>query len=150
MKIVLASDHAGPALKKEIMQLVTELGHECVDIGTHTSESCNYGVYGYRAAKAVASGEYDRGIVICGTGIGISLSANKVKGIRCALCSEPTSARLTREHNDANMLALGARMVGFEVALDIVRAFINTEFSAAERHIKRISLITDIENGAEL
>ncbi len=150
MKIVIASDHAGPALKEEIKRLISELGHDCDDLGTNSSESCSYAEYGHRAAKAVANGDYERGIVICGTGIGISLAANKVKGIRCALCSEPTSARLTREHNDANMLALGARVVGFEVALDIVKTFLSTEFSNVTRHKDRVAQISAIENGIDI
>ncbi len=146
MKIVLASDHAGPPLKAEISKLIVEMGHEVTDIGTHTSDSCNYADFGYNAAVAVANGSYDLGIVICGTGIGISLAANKVKGIRCAVCGEVTSARLTREHNDANMLALGARIIGVEQALDIVKTFLTTEFSGGERHRARIDRIAEIEN----
>ncbi len=146
MKIVLACDHSGLALKAMIEKLIIELGQEACDIGTFTEDSCSYAEIGGRAARAVADGEYDRGIVICGTGIGISLAANKVRGIRCALCGDVTSARLTREHNDANMLALGARIVGQEHALDIARAFLTTEFSGEERHRERIATISAIEN----
>ncbi len=150
MKVVVGSDHAGPELKEEIKTLLTELGHEYEDIGTNSHESCSYADYGYTAAKAVADGRFDCGIVICGTGIGISLTANKVKGIRCALCGDATSARLTREHNDANMLALGARIVGAELAKDIVKAFLSTDFSNVERHAKRVEQIMAVENGEQL
>ncbi len=139
MRIVIAGDHASPSLKAELLQYITELGHECEDLGTYDDASCSYAEYGAKAAMAVAEGKYDRGILICGTGIGISITANKVRGIRCALCSEPTSARLTREHNDANMLAMGARTVGPEVAKDMVAVFLSTEFSGVERHKERIA-----------
>ncbi len=145
MRVVLACDHSGLALKALIEKLTSELGHEVGDIGTFTEESCSYADIGYKAAKAVSNGEYDKGIVICGTGIGISLAANKVRGIRCALCGDVTSARLTREHNDANMLALGARIIGQEHALDIAKTFLTTDFSGEERHRERIASIAAIE-----
>ncbi len=150
MKLVIACDHSALELKAEVKKLVAEMGHECDDIGTHTADSCDYPDYGYRAAVGVAEGSYDRGILICGTGVGISLAANKVKGIRCGVCSEPTTARLTREHNDANMISIGARIVGGELALDIVRTFLTTEFSGGQRHVNRVKKISAIENGEKL
>ena len=141
--IALACDHTGIELKKEMMKLLDSMGLEWKDFGTDTAVSCDYPVYGYRAAKAVASGECDRGILICGTGIGISIAANKVKGIRCALCGDVFSAKATREHNDANILALGARVTGPGLALEIVKAFLETPFSNDERHIRRIKQIED-------
>ncbi len=147
--IAIACDHAGPALKEEIKGLLTEMGYTYRDFGTDTSDSVDYPVYASRAARAVACGECEKGIVICGTGIGISISANKVKGIRCALCSEPLSAKLTRQHNDANMVAIGARVTGGELAKAIVRAFLTTEFEGG-RHQRRVDLITAVENGEVL
>lgn len=147
--IAIACDHAGPALKEEIKAMLAELGEECVDFGTDTSDSVDYPVYASRAARAVASGECEKGIVICGTGIGISIAANKVKGVRCALCSEPLSAALTRRHNDANMVAIGARITGSELAKEIVRTFLTTPFEGG-RHQNRVDLISRIEDGQVL
>ena len=147
--IAIACDHAGPALKEEIKAMLTEMGYTYKDFGTDTSDSVDYPVYGSRAAYAVASGECEKGIVICGTGIGISISANKVKGVRCALCSEPLSAALTRQHNDANVVAIGARVTGPELAKEIVRTFLTTEFEGG-RHQRRVDLITALENGEVL
>ena len=147
--IALACDHAAYGLKQEIKQLLDEMQLEYRDFGTDSTESCDYPVFGARAARAVASGACERGIVICGTGIGISMAANKVPGIRCALCSDPVSAELTRRHNDANMLAMGARIVGGELAKGIVRAFLTTPFEGG-RHQRRIDLLTCIENGEDL
>lgn len=147
--IAIACDHSALEMKKEIEGLLTEMGLEYKDFGTCTVESCDYPLFGARAAKAVASGECERGIVICGTGIGISLAANKIKGIRCALCSEPYSAELTRRHNNANMLALGARVIGPELAKSIVRTFLTTEFEGG-RHQRRIDMLTALENGENL
>lgn len=147
--IALACDHAALDLKNEIAVLLDEMGLEYKDFGTYTADSCDYPVYGARAARAVAGGECDRGIVICGTGIGISLAANKIKGIRCALCGDPVSAELTRRHNNANMLALGARIVGPELAKAIVRAFLTTPFEGG-RHQRRIDLLTRLEDGEEI
>lgn len=147
--IALACDHAAVELKKEIMKLLDEMQLPYKDFGTYTEESCDYPVFGARAAQAVASGECDRGIVICGTGIGISLAANKVKGIRCALCGDPLSAELTRRHNDANMLAMGARIIGSELAKCIVRTFLTTPFESG-RHQRRVDMLTRLENGENL
>ncbi len=147
--IALACDHSALELKAEIKRLLEERGETYTDFGTDTAESCHYPIYGVRAAKAVAQGVCDRGIVICGTGIGISLAANKVKGIRCALCSDPYSARMTRAHNDANMLALGARVIGVELAKMIVEAWLDTPFEGG-RHQTRVDMITAIENGEDI
>ena len=140
MKIALGSDHGGYALKCDIIQLLEKLGHEYKDFGCYSTESCDYPDFGEAAARAVASGEYDRGIVICTTGIGISIAANKVKGIRCALCSEPLSAEMTRRHNDANMLAMGGGLIGNNMADCIVEAFLNTPFEGG-RHQRRVDKI---------
>lgn len=147
--IAIACDHSALDMKREIEDLLTQMGLEYRDFGTYTTDSCDYPVFGARAAKAVASGECEKGIVICGTGIGISLAANKVKGVRCALCSEPYSAKLTRQHNDANMLAMGARVIGPELAKMIVTTFLTTEFEGG-RHQRRVDLITALENGEEI
>ena len=147
--IAIACDHSALDFKQEIINLLTEMGEEYRDFGTYTTDSCDYPVFAARAAKAVACGECEKGIVICGTGIGISISANKVKGIRCALCSEPYSAKLTRQHNNANMLAMGARVIGIELAKMIVTTFLTTEFEGG-RHQRRIDLITDLENGKDI
>ena len=147
--IAIACDHAALEMKQEIEALLTARGLEYKDFGTYTTDSCHYPLFGARAARAVASGECDRGIVICGTGIGISLAANKVKGIRCSLCSDPYSAKMTRAHNDANMLALGARVIGVEVAKLTVETFLDTPFEGG-RHQTRVDMITAIENGEEI
>ena len=146
MKIALACDHSALELKEEVKKLLLDRGLEYEDFGTYTTDSCHYPIYGARAAKAVADGRCDLGIVICGTGIGISMTANKVKGIRCALCSDTFSARMTRIHNDSNMLALGARVIGVELAKEIVNAWLDAEFEGG-RHQVRIDMITALENG---
>ena len=142
--IAIACDHAAVELKKEIEAMLNEMGEEYLDFGTHTAESCHYPVFAARAAKAVGDGTCERGIVLCGTGIGVSIAANKVHGIRCALCSEPLSAELTRRHNDANMVAIGARVTGAELAKCIVRTFLTTPFEGG-RHQTRIDLISQLE-----
>lgn len=139
--IALGSDHGGFDLKEAVKKHLEERGLEYKDFGTFDKNSCDYPEFGRAAAEAVASGECDRGIVICTTGIGISIVANKVPGIRCGLCSEKTSARLTREHNDANMLAMGGGMIGTVQALEIVDTFLDTPFSGEEKHSRRISKI---------
>ena len=144
--IALASDHAGFELKGEIIRYLGELGLPCKDLGPATDERTDYPTWGYRAARAVASGECDRGIVICGTGVGISLSANKVKGIRCVVCSDCYTARLSRQHNNTNMLALGARVVGVDLAKLIVKMWLDAEFEGG-RHQQRLDLIAKIEAG---
>ena len=139
--IAIASDHGGFELKKEIMANLRERGLEYKDFGTYDGASCDYPDFGRPAAVAVAEGECEKGILICGTGIGMSLVANKVEGIRCALCGDCFSAEATRQHNDANMLALGARVTGAGLALMIVDTFLDTPFSNDPRHIRRISKI---------
>ena len=139
--IAIASDHGGFELKTMVIAHLKEKGMECRDFGTYSLDSCDYPDFGRPAAKAVASGECEKGIVICTTGIGISITANKVPGIRCALCHNTTTARLTREHNNANMRAIGAGMVGENVAMDIVDTFFATPFSEGERHQRRIDKI---------
>lgn len=141
--IALGSDHGGYALKREVIQYLKEQNLEYRDYGCDSEKSCDYPVYAKKVAKAVVSGECDRGILICGTGIGISIVANKVKGIRAALCHDTFSAQATREHNDANILAMGARVVGSGLALKIVDVFLHTEFSNEERHKNRIRQIED-------
>ena len=141
--IAIGSDHGGFELKQEIMAHLKKRGLEYKDFGTCTPESCDYPVYGRAVAKAVASGECDRGIIICGTGIGISITANKIPGIRAALCTDCFCAEATRLHNDANILALGGRVVGPGLALKIVDTFLDTPFSGDERHKRRISMIED-------
>lgn len=145
MKISMGCDHGGFALKEDIKAFLTEQGHEVVDCGCTNTDSCDYPDFGAAAARAVAQGQCERGIVICTTGIGISISANKVKGIRCALCSEPWSAEMTRRHNDANMLAMGAGVVGPNLARQIVTAFLTHDFEGG-RHQRRVDKMMDIEN----
>ena len=142
--IAIGSDHGGFELKKEIMAHLDARGLEYKDFGTYSDASCDYPVYGKAVANAVASGECERGIIICGTGIGISIAANKVKGIRCALCGDSLSAEMTRRHNDANMLALGAGITGPNLAKRIVETFLNTEFEGG-RHARRVGLLDAIE-----
>ena len=144
MKIVIANDHAAVDLKNVVASYIEELGHEVINIGTDTKESCNYPEYGEKAARMVQQGQADCGVLICGTGVGISLAANKVKGIRCGVCSEATTARLIKQHNNANMIAFGARIVGDELAKDIVKAFLEAEFMGG-RHQMRVDMISDIE-----
>lgn len=141
--IALGSDHGGYKLKVEVMNHLKERGLEYKDYGCYNEESCDYPIFAKKAARAVADGECDRGIVICTTGIGISIASNKIKGIRCALCTCLEQAELTRLHNNANMLALGAIATDVDTALKIVDKFLDTEFSNEERHIRRIGLIED-------
>ena len=144
MKIAIASDHGGYDYKQELIPYIESLGHQVLDLGCHGPASVDYPDYGIPCAQAVARGEADRGVVICGTGIGMSISANEVPGIRCALCPDPVMARLTREHNDANMLAMGGRIIGIELAKGIVQVFLSTEFSGG-RHKTRIDKIAQYE-----
>ena len=142
--IALGSDHGGLALKRHVMDYLDQHQLAYKDYGCYTSDSCDYPDFGRAAAQAVASGECDRGIVICTTGIGISIAANKVKGIRCALCSEPLSAEMTRRHNDANMLAMGAGMIGKNMAQRITEVFLTTGFEGG-RHQRRVERISALE-----
>lgn len=141
--IAIGSDHGGYDLRMEVMKHLEERGLAYKDLGCPDKSSCDYPVYGKAVAQAVASGECDKGIVICTTGIGISITANKFKGIRCALCSDVASAELTRLHNNANVLAMGAGIIGPNLAMKIVDTFLDTEFSNEERHIRRVNLIED-------
>lgn len=142
--IALANDHSGIALKEEIKKLLDKRGLEYKDFGTNTEASVDYPIYGEAVGKAVVSGECERGIIICGTGIGISISANKVRGVRAALCTDCFMAEMTRRHNDANVLALGARVLGTGLALKIVETFLDTEFEGG-RHERRVDIISAIE-----
>ena len=144
MKIAIACDHGGYLLKQDILIWFEENDIDYEDVGCYNSDSVDYPVYGEKAARLVASGECDKGIVICTTGIGISISANKVKGIRCALCSDTLSAEMTRRHNDANMLAMGAGIVGPNLAKRMVEVFLNTEFEGG-RHARRVALLDNIQ-----
>ncbi len=145
MKIAIGSDHAGFALKGEIISLIKSLGHEVEDVGCHCADSVDYPDYALPVCRKVVEGEADRGILICGTGIGMSIAANKIPGIRCALVHDTFSAKATREHNDANVLAMGERVIGPGLAQEIVRIFLETEFSGAERHQKRIDKMMRLE-----
>ena len=145
MKISLACDHGALALKRAVREHLEALGHEVVDFGTDTPESCDYADFGIPAAKAVASGECERGVLLCTTGIGMSMSANKVRGIRCALLSDLMSARLTRQHNDANVIAMGAAVLGEKLALEILDVFLTTDFEGG-RHQRRIDKFMALEN----
>ncbi len=146
MKIAMACDHGAVELKNKLKAHLQEKGMEVVDFGTHTTDSCDYPDYIAPAARAVASGECERGIVLCTTGIGVSIVANKIKGIRCALLSDTMTARLTREHNDTNMMALGAGVTGPMLAQEIVDIWLATEFSHAERHQRRIDKVMALDN----
>lgn len=142
--IAIGSDHGGYELKENVIRYLEEKKIPYEDMGCHSKESCDYAEFGHAVAKAVAEGRCEKGIVICTTGIGISISANKIPGIRCALCGDSFSAKMTRLHNDANVLAMGAGIVGANLALEIVDVFLNTEFSNEERHRRRINLIEKI------
>ena len=144
MKIGIGNDHSAVDMKNEVVDFLVEQGYEVINYGTDSYESCNYPVYGEKVANAVAQGEADLGILICGTGVGISLAANKVKGIRAVVCSEPYSAKLSREHNNTNILAFGARVIGIELAKMIITEWLNAEFQGG-RHKTRVDMIMDIE-----
>ena len=144
--IAIACDHGGFDLKPAVIEVLDELGLEYLDLGTNSTESVDYPVYGEKAARAVASGQCEKGIILCGTGVGIAMAASKVHGIRCANCTETYSARMSRAHNDANMLSLGARVVGSELAKDIVRIWLTTEFEGGERHSRRVGLINALDD----
>lgn len=144
MKIAIANDHAAVEMKNEIAEYIRELGHEVTDYGTNSTDPTNYPVYGEKVAHVVANKEVDYGVLICGTGVGISMVANKVNGIRAAVCSEPTTARLVRSHNDANIIAFGSRIISVDVAKDIVRTFLATDFMGG-RHQTRLDMIRDLE-----
>ena len=145
-KLVIGCDHAAPELKAIVRDHLIERGFDVVDVGTHTTDSCNYPDYAHALCSKIQSGECELGILICGTGIGMSMAANKHKGIRAACCSDTFSARLTRLHNDANVLCFGARVVGQGLAIDLADAFVDAEFEGG-KHQKRIDMFVDIENG---
>lgn len=146
MKIAIGNDHVALEMKEHIKAYLQEKGHEIIDCGTNSSERTNYPIYGKRVAELVKSKECDYGVLICGTGVGISLAANKVDGIRAVVCSEPYSARLSRQHNNANIVAFGARVVGLATAEMIVDEFFSAEYEGG-RHQKRIDMISAIERG---
>ncbi len=146
MKIAIASDHAGFEAKQQLIRYLTEKGCDVTDFGTNSNESCDYPDFAVKCADSVADKSNDYGILICGTGIGMSICANKVKGIRCANCSEEFSTQMTREHNDANILALGARVITVDKMKKLIDIFLNTPFSNQENHIRRINKITQTEN----
>lgn len=144
MKLAIGCDHVGIQMKKAIIEHLQAQGHEMVDVGTYTSESCDYPLYGYKVAKLVQEKQVDYGILICGTGVGISLAANKVKGIRAVVCSESYSAALAKMHNNANIVAMGARVIGEATALQIVDAFLNAQFEGG-RHQRRVDKVMALE-----
>ena len=146
MKLAIGCDHGALDLKNAVKAHLEEKGYEVKDFGTYTAASCDYPEFAGAAAKAVASGECEKGIVLCTTGIGVSISANKVKGIRCALLSDVLSAKMTRLHNDTNMMAMGAGIVGKNLALEIVDTWLDTPFSGDERHQRRINKMMALEN----
>ncbi|MFR5602351.1 MAG: ribose 5-phosphate isomerase B [Lachnospiraceae bacterium] len=145
MKIAMGNDHTAIEMKEAIKAHLEERGIEVLDLGTNTTESCDYPLYGEKVGRAVASGEADLGITICGTGVGISLAANKVKGIRACVCSEPYTARLSRMHNDSNVLAFGARVVGIEMAKMITDEWLDATYEGG-RHQRRVDMLMEIEN----
>ena len=145
MKIVLGCDHAGYNMKDAVKKHIESKGYEVVEVGTFSSDSCHYPVFASAACKKILDGECELGVLICGTGIGMSIAANKHKGIRAACCSDVFSARLTREHNDANVLCFGERVVGIGTALDLVDAFLGAEYLNNGNHVTRVAMLSDIE-----
>lgn len=145
MKIAIGNDHTALEMKAAIKAHLEENGYEVLDLGTNSTDSCDYPVYGEKVGRAVVDGEADLGIAICGTGVGISLAANKVKGVRACVCSEPYTAKLSRMHNDSNVLAFGARVIGIELAKMIVDEWLNASFEGG-RHQRRVDMLMDIEN----
>ena len=146
MNIVIGCDHAGFSIKDAVIKHIEEKGHTCVEVGTFSADSCHYPVYANAACEKILSRECELGILICGTGIGMSIAANKHDGIRAACCSDVFSARLTREHNDANMLCFGERVVGIGTAIDLVDAFLDAEYLNNGNHVTRVAMLSDIEN----
>lgn len=145
MKIAIGNDHGAVDYKNSIQKMLEQQGYEVINCGTDADESCDYTDFGQAVGEKVAGKKADFGIVICGTGIGISMAANKVKGVRCSLCTNTTMARLTREHNDSNVLAMGQQIIGIELAKDIVNMYLNTPFSNGKRHVQRIQKLTAME-----
>ena len=144
MKIAIGNDHVAVEMKREITEYLQSLGHEVINYGTDSSDRCDYPVYGEKVARAVVGGEAERGILICGTGVGISLAANRVRGIRAVVCSEPYSAALSRQHNNTNILAFGARVIGIELAKLIVKSWLDAEFEGG-RHLTRVQMLDEIK-----
>ncbi|MCF1684681.1 ribose 5-phosphate isomerase B [Tetragenococcus halophilus] len=144
MKLAMGSDHVGWELKQEISEYIQSLGHETVDFGAYSSERTDYPKYGKKVAEEVASGQFDGGVLICGTGVGISISANKVKGIRAVVCSEPYTAKLSKQHNNTNIVAFGSRVVGVDLAKMIVKEWLEASYEGG-RHAKRVNMIGEIE-----
>ena len=149
MKIILASDHTGYAMKKELTAFITEMGHTVTDLGPHSEEKASYPIYGRKAADILATGQADRAVLICGTGFGISLAANSVQGVRCVNCTEPYTALLSRQHNNANALAIGARVIGVELAKMIVETWLNAKFESGGRHEQRVDMLTAMDKKPE-
>jgi len=149
MRIALAADHRGHALKEKVYMLLTEQGHQVTDLGTNSARSCDYPDMGYKAARAVADGQVERGILVCGTGIGMSIVANKVPGVRAALCADELTAQVSRSHNNANVLCLAADAVGEERVRRIVESWLETAFEAGGRHARRVFKIGLIERGQD-
>ena len=147
MKIAIGSDHAGFNAKSELYDYIVSLGHEVNDLGTYSTESCDYPDYAVKVAKGVAEGKFDYGVLICSTGIGISIAANKVKGIRCGLCTDLFTAEMTRRHNNANILAMGASVTPVEKMKEMLSVFASTGFDGGERHSRRVNKISLIEEG---
>ena len=145
MKIAIGNDHVAVEMKKQISEYLKSLGHEVINFGTDSEERCDYPVIGEAVARSIANGEVERGIVICGTGVGISLAANRVRGVRAVVCSEPYSATLSRKHNKTNVLAFGARVIGIELAKLIVKSWLDTEFEGG-RHEKRVQMLDEIKS----
>ena len=150
MKIAVGADHAGCSYKSEILKYLISLGSEVIDVGTNSSESSDYPDFGKLGAELVSEGKSDMAVLVCGTGIGMSIIANKIKGIRAALCWNEEAAKLARQHNNANVLCLGARLLPLEECMNILQVFINTEFSNEEKHIRRINKITEIDKGRNI
>ena len=149
IKIALGGDHAGYAYKAEFIKYLNENGYECINVGTDTSDSVDYPIYAGKVCELVSSGECRFGILICGTGIGMSIAANKHKGIRAGLCNSTECARLTRSHNDANILCLGARVLSYENALEILKSFLSEQFMG-EHHIRRIEMLNRLDNNQQI
>ena len=147
--IAIACDHGGFDLKPAVIEVLNEFGLEYLDLGTNSRESVDYPIYGERAARAVASGQCELGIVLCGTGLGIGMAANKIHGIRCATCNDTFSARMARQHNNANMIAMGSRVLGSELAKEILRAFLSASFDG-DRHARRVGMLETLDNGGTL
>lgn len=147
MRVAVAADHAGFPLKDLVLKIVAELGHEGLDLGTHTTESVDYPDYAEKVGRAIQKGDADRGIILCGSGVGAAIAANKMVGVRAGLCHDTYSAHQSVEHDNANVLTLGARIIGPEIAMEIIRNFLQAEFSGEERHVRRLKKVKSIESG---